>query len=714
MDKSLKHCNIDESKRDVILHIIEKSVWCDDEEPVITLQAKYKLAKKEKSGIITLTRGALYIFKKKLSEKKGVAEPKYIFCPLEMIRLVYAPGQLTIETLKSTLVISTDDADKLTRAIVMFHREATFGVKPGEELARKLVLEGPTERLGIHEVTSRPDKVLTKRGLMLIHHYKTKGQHESPFEYLERRRARQQEKLTLGPSCDPGEYVEAFAHAIAWENNLLTLSLQTFVCRRFGKFLAILMEHSQTIRRLVFQRYKAKQAMMFNHFQPPAKSVVREWVFMADNTDGAEILFNWLENANKMPAGSVEELVMKIPFMADDTEKIIECVNNSPALKTVQSLFLQGDSSSKLGHIARLFGAFDQLESVNMRGFCMDGSQVLQKLCEMDKPPSAITLTSMRFETKIGVSRPLPPNLRRLTLTHGAYPIALAVMAWLTSKPVDIPVILELNNSFSPKSAELVAPFLTKMAMCMNYPTLVEINWSNNFVPSKSISQLFAFFYTQKRLRLLSLSGVNTDNQQSLLLHILQLAVALPLYGLDLSNVDFERSLMVQFIRALAQVTTHLRRLDLSGAKAGDEGLRAMIDVISVNRELAEIGADGFEPRSSDVLFQFWSQVAGHPTIQGNDFPFEDLQSLRLTMDKLPPEARSSLEIVHARPELTSTLCRELCFQRTLKMGGHPDFSPAIFGQASPWQKEMQPIRFMKTSSSKVERPETTDNDGED
>ena len=686
MDESSKLIRITEAELD----IVKKSVWFADEEPIVAIKAEYELKKKKKSkGIAVLTRGALYLFKAKISKKR---EPVNVFSPLTITRVWYEPGPSGSDSSLSfffddvRLVLRSEYVGNLLETLMLFFREAMFGVKRPEQF----VVEGDTRRLALSEVTERPKFALKHRAFMIAHDPSlslkaplAKYPKASPFAYFDKYEAKRGSKIVLGPSCDPGPYVIPFAQAIAWESRLTYVSFQTVCRNELSDFVNVLLTHSQTISKISFMRYNEKKPLKLT-LKLVRSTEVKEWEFYDCSKT---CICDFLREFDNLPVGSVESIAIgKASLSENDTKELCAIIESKPTLKVMKSLTLRQMMDGpplKFFNVRKFMGVFDNLEQVCLAHLEGDSSRLLTDLCEL-KSICSITLSQGFFQTPLPLDLVIPKRLGLLAFTQASLSehALFSLIKWITSTPVDVPIILVLDSIFPEKVARILSS-LSVLDRAKCYPNLAEFSFNGNYILESAIPDLFAFLYTQKRLRLVSFNACRSDNQEVFLKHLIQLAVSLPLYGLDIMKLAFDHGLMLQWIKALARTTTRFRRLGFQGLRLEDEGVRAFIELISANRELIEVGADGFAPKSGAVLTQLWTAIRRHPSIVANDFPSTDMQQLRIGKDDA---LWSELEM---RPSLSVCAMRERYVSMEVSAGRKPDFSPSIFGATAKLQKEM-------------------------
>jgi hypothetical protein len=274
-------------------------------------------------------------------------------------------------------------------------------------------------------------------------------------------------------------------------------------------------------------------------------------------------------------------------------------------------------------------------------------------------------------------------NLSNNGFTAGAM---ISLFKILTCRPFTIPIVFEaaeiaLKPAFFNKLSEEIA-----FENC--FPNIAELDWSGNQFPANS-QFFFAFLYTQKRLRLLRILNIHTNDSIQFLQFLMTIGRSLPIYGLDLCGT-FDPLVFAQFIQALTTWQS-LRRLNLSGCGAGEGGLGALNEVITELPDLNELGADGFRPTAPELLIPLWTTAASLQNLVACDLPILDLERLKVQAEQIPghfPEAFANLK---QRARLSTA---EQRVQVTLKsLGGDngPMFSDDVFFEVGQmdWGKSL-------------------------
>jgi hypothetical protein len=273
----------------------------------------------------------------------------------------------------------------------------------------------------------------------------------------------------------------------------------------------------------------------------------------------------------------------------------------------------------------------------------------------------------------------LPTGLLRLALNSNAFSSAslISIIQLVTCRPLDIPIVFELADTIV-KTSFYNSLSAIDFEKC--YPNIAELDYSNNQFPVDS-HLFFAFLFTQKRLRLLSLHHTKADDPTEFMQLLMRMGTNLPLYGLDFSG-EFDPLLFAQFLQALSTWTS-LRRLNVAGCGAGEGGLGALNEAIVELPDLNELGADGFAPSTPEALEPLWTTAASLPNLVACDLPVADMEALKVRPENISAYFGEVIQILRERARLSTAEQRVELTLRTIQAGADPEFSDEIFSEAA-------------------------------
>jgi hypothetical protein len=325
----------------------------------------------------------------------------------------------------------------------------------------------------------------------------------------------------------------------------------------------------------------------------------------------------------------------------------------STGLKQLQMLTLSKlhTKSFPLKDLTSFLSLAAGLQFISLRSVDVDASHLLRAIFEADSNIQVLKLTHIQYRTPIHRRLQLPKQLVHLDVSMSAFSHESfkSLFVLLGSGHTTVPLVFQAR-------ALVIKPTFYADLASLEFdsfnPNLCEFDWSLNKLPGvESARYLFAFLFTQKGLRLLTMNDVGIEAPMEFLQSVTQLVNALPLSGLDLSSTDVPVDVLQLFVQALGAMP-HLRRLGLPNSNGGDAGIVVLTEALAGLPDLNELVADGFKCATVEKLAEFWAAVAAHETLVACDLPVNDLKYLELDENDLDPEFRETLELLRekARP----------------------------------------------------------------
>lgn len=637
---SIEFISVDKDK----LRSMTKRVWCDLERPIVacSIDFKFRENKKWKSGCLLFTRGAIYIFKLRVLRKMKYYKKLHI---LDVRDLIVRPGTMTFVFDSGSMYVKSENVGEIASAMVRVLNEAIFGLK-------NLTVMHVDSTVPLHnvDVTSRPQNALKWRALLLAHFYDVNGKHLHELDYFDRWEVEDQSYLMLEPTLHPGNFAAAFGHAIAWESKLDMVVFRCFAPRHFPRFLDSLIDNATTIKTVIFDTYDGTKDPVFSGSKIEHSSVSK-YIFEKVT---ASVITEFLRNTMKYP--QIEELTFnKIEVRSDDFTRFVDLltdVNNLAVHDHLQSFTITYSKILRFptGDITRLLRAMPHIHSITIQN-CNGSADRFVNACFVDGLGiKSVRVSGMTFKTAFDNPRiRIPPSLVSLDVSGSKfYTESLAgLMRLLTTQEVTYPIVLQMRRVLFKDDA---MNGFGQLNLEATLPNIAEIDLSNTVIPSGSSQRLFAFLFTQKRLRLVSFKSVQAEDPIQFLKYVLQLCSSTALPGLELSG-NFDSTTFGQFLNALLTTgaAKSLRRLDIAGSKSGTTGMGALNELIKTIPGLNELVVDGFETDNPAALYALWKTISQHPEICSCDLPTNDMRQLGLILTKTPEEFRDAFQILSAK-----------------------------------------------------------------
>jgi hypothetical protein len=177
-------------------------------------------------------------------------------------------------------------------------------------------------------------------------------------------------------------------------------------------------------------------------------------------------------------------------------------------------------------------------ESITLRSLDCDASHLLKAILHgQNHGLQVLRLSHMQYRTPIDKRLELPKNLTHFdcsmsAFTHDSF---RSLFVFLGTQLMLIPIVFQAR-------ALVIKPTFYNDLAGLDFDSfsknICEFDWSLNRMPNESVRYLFAFLFTQKKLRLLVMNDVGIENPVPFLKSMIQLINSLPLPGLDISSTD--------------------------------------------------------------------------------------------------------------------------------------------------------------------------------
>lgn len=681
----LKYITVDQTK----LRNLTQFVWCPFETPIVATPVEFNKKGKKgfRTGILMFTRGSIYLFKTKVLTKE-LKEP-ILRHLLDAKVFTVTPKEILIEYDDYTLTIKTDNTVKVAVPMIYVLKSATYGLTSLKTM--QIVAQG----VSLPEVTipSRPVDALKWRALFLAHFYNIKGMQLYTMDYFEKYEAKKTNLILIGPSLHPGNFAAAFGHAIAWESLIKIVYFQAFAPTKFTMFFDSLVENAINIRRIVFTDYHNKQRLPEFSGRKISHSSVSHYNFYRILLP---VVLNFLEKEKNIP--QIQKLsIHKIDEIdAEGFNRLADLAESNRTLQDTLRYFELGRThidNFPVNRFTTMINAFEKLECVTFSFLNIDFSSMLKAICDSNIPLRIIHINYMTCKGNCFSSSDkitLPSTLIHLDFSFCTFSAdsLVSLFQLISTSQLQNPIILQLIK------LEVESEFYSKLrsldlASCV--PNVCEFDFSGNKIPQETSTSLFAYLFTQQKLRLVNFNKMECDDPVGFLKNILTLVTNMHLPGIEVSG-NFDPITMTQFISALSNNDlSFLRHVAFKNAKAGSQGLGALNSLILASNGLIELAADGFSPEAP-ALEAFWKNVSTHPSITATDFPQEDLKNLGFN------SANPALNLSTTLPQNLKTLFKsilddkarvasvgkkdELCLGK-LRKNKPIDFSANIFAETS-------------------------------
>lgn len=661
---------------------LQKHRWGRCEDLIWMDQCVYRTehASLDRKGIVMLTRGALYIFRTKLF-KGNKLRLHYDLVSFQSISQSQE-GVLFTYPIKAVPKEKEEDSDNFEETLLEKSEKNMYDGKIGKLI---LVLNKPgqfflcihklVKRIGYNNpvfkmpefhpdstieiplpLTSRPKFSLERRAIALAHKDLKWGKRLVADYFREKWDGTH--VLRIGNTFHPHYYAGAFGHAVGWESAIDTVAFKGCQFTGMDKFLEEIVKNAIAIKTIAFVDYKMPIETEF-HFTGDSGSIKR-WHFINCN---ASVISKFVKRADELATPPEELAIARRAFPAADfamlSNGIAQSVNLSRVrvFKLVDVRFIEFPYS-KFEELLRNMPLLSQLL---IRNVTCDGNHVLGSICRSRAFVSFLNLQKLEFREDVGFDE-TPPGMAVIDISESKFfgNAFFNFLSALTKTKTRDPFILKASKLEMTES-EIQA--LSSFSMLSPASNILEFDLSGQFIAGEACEALFGFLKTQETIEQLVLNDLDSDEPRELCRCISNfVGDAAQLIGIEL-GVRLPESITNRLLLSL-MTKERLQRLCIRDSGAGNAGITMITSLVGHLKNLTEFAGDGFVPTPIDVntsphltadddyhpLIKLWKAVGKSKTIKRNDFPHNDLFTLRQTLEALPAREQVWVANLKSRP----------------------------------------------------------------
>ena len=630
--------------------------WSDFEHPLLAVSVSYKLPGSNlfSSGFLMITCGAHYIFKNKVI---GHIELVTTFSLFDVKTMFCNNEQISFEMEKGTITFKSRDSSRIAYMSVNVIKSVTYG---NEKLNYKDIMNVVSPAFSDIAMDKRPEHAFVHRAIFFAHHYAKKKKPSAIFESLNSWERRNSHILTLPRTLNPDDYATSVGHAISWEPTIDTLVFQKFNVKSFSAMFDIILENSQKISNLVFTDYSNDDSIPNFSGKIIEKTSISNICFSRVTSP---IVLHFFKHCNRI--SGIESIILsQVKFLSDEFINLSEYIIQNQKLKQSLKKFEFSKCpilNFPIKQFTMMLASFSSLECISLKGLNGDGMRFLNSVSRSNAPVKIIYANFLNFRKNLE-SVKLPETLLLLDVSRSNFTneAFATFFICLTKKQFKLPLSLKMNNIKYSKGSFTSLQEILKTKVNQIFPNIIEFELSNVILPADDSRSLFAFLFTQKYLRNLSLGRIQTNNQVEFLKNVMTLVLSLKIPGLELFG-SFNGPTIYQFIQALAaQNISFIRHFGIPKSSIGNEGIKVLINLIMNSPNINELMIDGLDPESPDALYQLWQVISSRDSIVSLDYPASDIKKISLDYSSLP---QAGQEIVNK----ITTLCKpSTLWKRTL------------------------------------------------
>lgn len=553
-----KYICVDKAK----LEQMQQHCLCSFERPIVAVPLDFKIPGSNSftSGYLMITCGCHYLFKGKpfghilLAMKFNIFQVNIIHFTIEQIifdfsdfaMMTFSSNTQTIsssnipnttatslqKSSNSLIFLKTHDVSNIIRASMFIQKYITYDIKD----VRICRLDS-TISINDIELKEKPKDELRSRTVFFAHYYNNEENDTLNVDYFRYWEKKRTPYLIINSKLKPGKFARSFGHSIAWERSIYIVSFRSFLPEQFSEFFDSLISNcdsNSTISEIQFDDYFECETLPEFNGRPLKNDncSVKRYVFR--KVLGSFVL-SFLEKCSRLP--KIEELILcKVKIDTVEFTQLCNLVLHNEGMKnTLKSFIIERSNiqSFPMSDFGIMLSCLSRLETISICDFKIDSVRFIKTICMSKVPVRTIHLNRQRF-LKSFDEVTFPDTLIHLDVSMSLFSdeAISSLLACLTKKPVKIPIIFSAIRIILKKSSY---PAIGRIALDKCYPTICEFNFSFNRIPAFGSRSLFAFLFTQKKLRNFALNSVGTTDSIKLLKNIMMIILSLKIPGFAFS-----------------------------------------------------------------------------------------------------------------------------------------------------------------------------------
>lgn len=569
--EDVKYIDVDKTK----LEQMQQHCICQFEQPIVAIPVEFKAPGSSNfvSGYLMITCGAHYFFKGKafghvsLVTKFNIYQINVIhFSSNQVIfdfsdfgmadfnknSITESKSSVTEKaaasksvnnnlsaTSNSLIFLKTNDSFIVVQASLYIQKFVSFGVKDAH-----LCRLDSNSTIKEIEINKRPPYPLKYRTIFFAHYYENDPKEKIDVDYFKKWENRHRYYIIIDGSLQIGNFGRAFGHSIAWESKIKSVCFRSFSPLNFSDFFDSLITNSiASLVEVQFTDYKDPNNLPVFSGRPLKcdNCTIKRYVFQ--DVIGS-FLLSFFEKCKKIPR--IEDLILsKVKMDATEFTQFCNCVLHNVAMqKTLKKLVFEKSPipSFPSNDMKIMLECLSHLESISISDLNCDGIRLINAVCKSNSPVKIIHANRLKF-LKSFENTTFPETLAHLDVSMSIFSdeAISSLLVSITKKPVKIPIIFSACRIILKKSSY---PAIGRIKFENCYPTIAEFNFSFNRIPAFGSRSLFAFLFTQKNLRNLTLNSIGATDSVKLLKNIMMIILSLKIQAFSFSPAS-ERILAI-------------------------------------------------------------------------------------------------------------------------------------------------------------------------
>lgn len=605
---------------------------------------------------IVITAGAFYVFKTKGVSKKIGCSNTYAIVSLKEMSYVASKSRVyvtfEIDGTDGSFVFECDNALQIGEILLGQLNIINYNLpNPREVKVNAIEMPKPYKL--------RPPYLLQTRLSVLAHKYNT---------YLDMKTIRQYKTfqiwdknpsgpLRLDSRFDPGDAIQAVAHAISWDSDIHQLVLDGFSPAHLGKFVSTLFSESTSLARISFENYQEASSQPFTlKSREGAVMPSLDLSFRYVSSDLIMSMFHALRDFG----GRIKSLALiGCMFRSDDLGEIFRMIQSLRCFVPLTKLKLDQVSADRFPDEEFVMMLEKRsLSNISVCSMDLEGTEILQKIVESVKTPRHIEVTGMHFTLPIQFAT-FPESITLLDVSNCDFGVDtfVSLLERIVGTPrsnTKQPMFFYASGIKGATTKQLLSPLLKPKdgKVIKIHPNILELNWSNNPLTPRDMKTLIKFLQHQTNLKYLDIGNclLPRNNPTQSLQMLSAFLQERPLEGLDLQSdpEDPISSDLANFLSNISRIRG-LKSLRIIDSQLKDSGIDVLLKFIAECQDITELDIDGFGVSSAAELIRLYSGVVANARISALNNPKRDLKALGIEETSLPVEVRKMMQSLKSK-----------------------------------------------------------------
>ena len=456
-------------------------------------------------------------------------------------------------------------------------------------------------------------------------------------------------QLLIDQSFHPGMFSEYYGKSIGFEPRLLVVVFLNYN-EEFMTFFESILLHSRSIVQIKFTNYNSS-APIFN-FEKVEGMSIEKFQLANSNFSLVENFMNGFINS-KCEVKKIK--LASIIMQQTDLLNLFDDLNKISSFKNLISfaLFDLKFTEFPVNVFSQFLRAHDKIEAIFLSEVNVEGSTVLNEICNSCKSIYEIHLNRLKFDQNLSSTINLPNNTVLVDFSHSQFknPTLQNVLEFLNSSNCNSNGLMVDMSSLQPSNIVFFNAYKALASKSLS-SNICEVNWSNN----PMCPDLIKFFMSQKQLTYITIKDLNITHQAPFFKMLSYFIRHKPeIKGLEIGSDSFDQDSFVFFIQSLNN-STNLQSFKLH-CQQGQNKVGEAADLIESLENLKETAVD-IKKLDPEVFLKIQNAVLANDSIEscsltwcdvGKENPkFNQMTGLMKRILKLKPASSMEQRVFNA------------------------------------------------------------------